>query len=193
MNGFVAKALAGLCAAGALGAAGCVEVSYRDWVDPCYPERYEHAARVETNAVMAPQLENGHVLDQTVWNTDFEAGTERLTPGGLEHLKYLARRRPHADPVVWVQLAQDVAYDPAAAERYTQRRFELTNRRVQAVQGFLAAYTAGTGEEFQVRVNDPGEVGQSAAGVGRSVLLMHASYQGALPGVVVVPGGPGAR
>jgi hypothetical protein len=188
MNGFIAKALAGLCGAGALGAAGCYGLSYRDWVDPCYPERYEYAARQETNGVMAPQIQNGHVLDQTVWNGDFEAGSDRLTPGGLEHLKYLARRRPHPDPIIWVQAAQDVGYDPAAAEQYTRKRFELTSSRVQAVQNFLTAYAAGSGAEFQVRVHDPAEAGQSAVGIGRAVQLMHASYQGTLPAT----GGAGA-
>ena len=74
---------------------------YRDLVDPCYPERYNYQARQEVVASYTPQVQNGHVLDQTVWNYDFEAGTDRLTGGGLEHLAYLARRRPQPDPVVY--------------------------------------------------------------------------------------------
>src|SRR3989442_571602 len=111
MKGLIATGLILGLAEGVALAGGC---QYRDLVDPCYPERYEHAARVEVRSIFAPQVHNGHVLDQTIWNSYFEAGTDRLTPAGLEQLAYLVRRRPAPDPVVYLQLAQDVpvAYDP---------------------------------------------------------------------------------
>jgi hypothetical protein len=181
MKGLIAKALAGACGAGLLAlAAGC-HCTYSDLVDPCYPERYEHMAKEEVNEALAPQMYNGHVLDQTVWNEHFEAGTDKLTAGGQEHLKYLARRRPHADPVVFLQAAQDVAYDPAHPDAYAKARFELNNKRIAAIQAFLDAYAAGDPQGFRVVVHDPAEVGQSSVGVGRSVLLMYNSYQGTLP------------
>ncbi len=64
------------------------------------------------------------MLDQTVWNYHFEPGTDKLTPGGLEHLAYLARRRPYPDPVVFLQTAQDVAYDPARRTKMRGARAE---------------------------------------------------------------------
>jgi hypothetical protein len=180
MKGLIAKALGGC---GLLALVGCcaTDCNYDNLVDPCYPQRYWAVARHEVNEATLPQLENGHVLDQTVWDHHFEAGTDKLTPGGLEHLKYLARRRPHADPVILLQAAQDVMYDPAHTDAYVQGRLDLTNKRVQAIQAFLGAYTAGTPQDFRVVVHDPAEVGQSSVGVARSVLLMHNSYQGALP------------
>jgi hypothetical protein len=193
MKGLIAKALWG---AGLLALVGCcsTDCCYDNLVDPCYPQRYWATSRREVNEAMVPQMENGHVLDQTVWDYHFEAGTEKLTPGGLEHLKYIARRRPHADPVVFLQAAQDVAYDPAHADAYVKDRVELTNKRQAAVQAFLGAYTNGTPQDFRVVVHDPGVIGQNSIGVARSVLLMHNSYQGALPSGAgaSVSGGGGA-
>src|SRR3954453_10883192 len=98
MNGFSAKAMTALALATAAAASqGCY--GYRDLVDPCYPQRYSFMARKEVKAALAPQVNNGHVLDQTMWNYHFEPGTDRLTAGGIEHLAYLARRRPAPDPL----------------------------------------------------------------------------------------------
>src|SRR5713101_895306 len=119
MKGFIAKTL---CGAGLLaGAFGCtwwgVE-SYSDLVDPCYPHRYNMAARQEVIGAVSPEMSNGHVLDQTVWNSHFEAGSDKLTPGGRIKLDQLARRRPAPDPIVYVQTAQDIAYDPGNADKF---------------------------------------------------------------------------
>src|SRR5262249_15993864 len=143
MKGLIKTALVGAFGTSLLALTGCVgtDCSYDDIVDPCYPQRYWAMSRREVNEAMAPQMMNGHILDQTVWDHQLEAGTDKLTPGGLEHLKYLARRRPHADPVIFLQAAQDVPYDPAAPDLYARARAELNNKRVQAVQKFLVAYT----------------------------------------------------
>ncbi len=94
-------------------------------------------------ASYTPQIANGHVLDQTVWNSDFEAGSDKLTGGGMEHLAYMARRRPQPDPVVYLETAQDVYYDPAKPNEMTDKRADLDARRVAAAQKFLTAQTAG--------------------------------------------------
>src|SRR5437879_6565216 len=104
MNGFIARTLAGLCLAGAVTAGGCfpernlTDTPYRNLVDVCYPQRYNVTARREVVDAFAPQVQNGHVLDQTIWNYDFDRGTDRLNQMGLEKLKYLTRRRPAPDP-----------------------------------------------------------------------------------------------
>ena len=86
MKGFITRAAGLVAGAAAVAGGGCY---YRDVVDPCWPERYNYVARQEVNAAFAPQVQNGHVLDQTVWNYDFEEGTDRLTAGGLERVAYL--------------------------------------------------------------------------------------------------------
>jgi hypothetical protein len=160
MKGLIKKKLA-VCVAGGLAVVGgCY---YRDLVDPCYPERYEYAARQEIEAAFAPQVANGHVLDQTIWNYQFEAGKDRLTPGGIEYLSYLARRRPCPDPTVYLQTSQDIIYDQAAPERFIEQRAALDARRMKAVKDFLTAQTAGRHVDFQVVVHDPADPGIAAA------------------------------
>src|SRR6516225_8236195 len=104
MKGFITKTLKTACGLGLLGMTGCF--GYYDLVDPCYPERYNSMARHEVNQAFAPQMQNGHILDQTIWNFKFEEGTDKLTPGGMDHLAYLARRRPCPDPTIYLQTAQ---------------------------------------------------------------------------------------
>src|SRR5262249_20338609 len=148
-------------------------------------------------AAIAPQVLNGHVLDQTVWNYHFEPGTDRLTQGGIEHLAYLARRRPCPDPMVYLQTAQDVPYDPAAPDKFAEARVNLDNRRIQAVQNYLTAQTAGRHLNFEVAIHDPGEVGLPATPVGITIQKLNMGYQGNLPtsagaGGASVSGGGGA-
>ena len=106
MKGFIAKTVVtvGLSGSALVMANGCCY--YRDLVDPCYPQRYEYAARMEVNQALAPQVRNGHILEQTVWNYEFEQGAPKLTPGGMEHLAYLARRRPTPDTCIYLQVAE---------------------------------------------------------------------------------------
>src|SRR5260370_21378742 len=75
---------------------GCSNQLY----DRCYPQRYNNLATREVNRAFSPQVLNGHVLDQTVWNHFFDPGTDRLTPVGQAHLQYLSPRRPCPDTTV---------------------------------------------------------------------------------------------
>ncbi|MFL5242742.1 MAG: hypothetical protein ACJ8FY_11595 [Gemmataceae bacterium] len=188
MKGLITKAILASGCAGMLGTLGGCNMTCKDLYDPCYPQRYEAVSREEAGSATVPQVQNGHVLDQTVWNYQFELGTDRLTPGGLDALAYLARRRPQADPVIYIQTAQDVAYDPVNPDRYSAARYDLDSKRIQAVQKFLNAQTAGRHQDFQVLVHDPAEVGLSANAVGVIVGKHNGSYQGTLP----VGGGGGA-
>src|SRR5262249_6068850 len=144
-------------------------------------ERYNAMAREEVVASFAPQVENGHVLDQTVWNYHFEAGKDVLTAGGRDHLVYLARRRPVPDPRIFLQTAYDVNYDPTAPEKYTNARNDLDTRRIQAVQKFLNAQVAGRPMAFDVTVHDPGEVGMAAVPMNASILQMYGGARGVMP------------
>ena len=179
MKGLIRKAAAALCCVSAAGGVGCV--TYHDLVDPCYPARYDAQARHEVADSYAPQIANGHVLDQTVWNSDFEAGTDKLTGGGMEHLAYMARRRPQPDPVVYLETAHDVYYDPARPNEMADKRADLDARRATATQNFLAAQTAGRRGEFQVLVHDPAEVGVVDVYAAREFGAMIGRAVGGLP------------
>jgi uncharacterized membrane protein YgcG len=179
MNGFIKKQAVGLCLIGGLTAlAGCS--CYRDIVDPCYPARYEAESRNLTIGGMAPQVNNGHVLDQTVWNYHFEAGSDKLTPGGVQTLAYLARRRPAPDPVVYVQTAQDIILDAGTVDKFADDRSKLDSKRVEAVRKALVAMTAGRGVTFEVLVHDPHEVGMSAIPMAKQIGLRDGGVQGVL-------------
>ena len=177
MNGFIKRQAVGLCLMGGLATlAGCS--CYRDIVDPCYPARYEAESRNIVIGSMAPQVNNGHVLEQTIWNYQFEAGTDKLTPGGAQALAYLARRRPSPDPVVYVQTAQDISTDNF--DKFADDRSKLDTKRVESVRKALAAMTAGRGVNFEVLVHDPHEVGMSSITMAREVMLRDSGVQGVL-------------
>src|SRR5437763_7237696 len=97
------RALAASCLAGGLASGGCWQ--YRDCVDPCWPERYSCEARHEVLASFSPQVANGHILDQTLWNWQFEPGTDRLNGAGMLQLDVLSRRRPVPDTRLFLQTA----------------------------------------------------------------------------------------
>jgi len=106
MNGLIRKTALGMCFGAAVTfVSGCVP--YRELVDPCWPERYNYEARHSVRDAFNAQAANGHMLDQTIWNEHFEVGTAVLTYAGKEHLKYLARRQPAPDPLVFVQWSWD--------------------------------------------------------------------------------------
>jgi hypothetical protein len=180
MNGFIGKTATAIFFAGGsmMVAGGCY--GYKDLVDPCYPDRYDYAARQNVKQCFGPQVQNGHILDQTIWNYDFEPGTANLTEGGKAHLTYLARRRPVVDTTVFLQVAHDISYDPAAPDKYSAERNELDNKRTKAIQDYLSAETAGRSVAFNIVRHDPAEVGQSAVSVNRSVVGMQAGAQGTL-------------
>jgi hypothetical protein len=184
MNGFIRKTvLVGCLLAGSV---GCCE--YRDLVDPCYPMRYSAMARNEVNMAFAPQVQNGHVLDQTVWNYFFEPGSDRLTQLGTDRLAYIARRRPAPDCNVWLQTAQDIPYDSAAPERMAEARHDLDTKRIASVQRYMTAYTAGHPVAFNIVVSDPSDPSISGTFINGAILQM---YGRARAGLLSSGGGGG--
>jgi hypothetical protein len=189
MKGFIARTLALSCGAALLATAGGCW-TYDDLVDPCWPQRYEKMAKDETNATSAPQIQNGHVLDQTVWNWMFEPGTERLTYGGQEHLAYVIRRRPFPDGQVFLQTAQDLTYDPTTPEKFAEARCDLDAKRIASVQKYLTAAAAGRHVDFQVTVIDPSDPGISAIPANLAVQKMYTGSTGILAGAGAGAAGP---
>lgn len=157
MNGFIRKSGTAAYLIGGLSLlAGCYR--YGEIVDRCYPQRYNWQAQQEVCEALAPQVNNGHVLDQTVWNWHFERGSSNLTLVGINHLQYLIRRRPQPDPCIYIAAAHDILYNSEApADLYVQARSKLDQSRVESVQKFVSAETAGRGLTFQVLVHDPAE------------------------------------
>jgi hypothetical protein len=154
--------------------------SNKDLYDRCYPQRYMSLARREVNLAFTPQVQNGQVLDQTVWNHHFELGTDRLTPGGMAALQMISRRRPCPDQTVYLATSLDLSYDPNCPDRYCGARQELDSRRVAAVQKYLTGLNCGRPVDFQVLVHDPSDVTISTMPATLSVIQMYARFRGGL-------------
>jgi hypothetical protein len=175
MKGLIKNIVVVLCGVAASAGVGCLPDRC---VDPCYPMRYGFMARQSINAAMAPQVQNGHVLDQTVWNSYFEPGKDKLTTSGLERLAYMARRRPFPDPVLYLQTAQDLIYDHNAPEKLAQERQTLDGKRIAAVQAYLAAQTAGRPVQFQVVIHDPAEPYMASAAANNMISQNYYRFMG---------------
>jgi hypothetical protein len=189
MKGFMKSALTAACLAGGLCSMGCYGgEKYRDCVDPCQIERYSAAARQEVITAFAPQVLNGHILDQTIWNYHFEPGTDKLNPSGLDKLDQIVRRRPQPDARVFLATARDVTYNAEKSDEYADTRRELDAKRSVAIQKYLAAQTAGRPVPFDVLIHDPADPGIPGAAVINAILSQRGVYSGRIGTV----GGGGA-
>lgn len=188
MARYMTKLVAGaVLAGGAALAAGCHSDGSDHWHgDPCWPDRYSNESRAAVVANFQPQVENGQVLDQTVWNMHFEFGTDKLNGAGMDKLDQIARRRPHPDPRVFIQTARDIAYDPAKSEEYGAKRQELDTKRTAAVQKYLGATLTGRQTSFDVQVHDPAMPGVEGA----APRIILPTPQQRVQGPVTVPAGP---
>ncbi len=170
------------CLAGSIGLVGCMGgARYRNLVDPCQFERYSSTARQEVVAGFAPQVENGHILDQTIWNYHFETGTEKLTLGGRDKIDQLIRRRPEPDPLFLIQTAHDVPpYDPQHPELTAEAIKTLNENRAKAVQDYVKAQTVGRPIPVQVAIHDPSDPAISGVGIGRALMMRNYMYMGSM-------------
>ena len=162
MNGFIKKTVAGSCLSVGLVliASGCVH--YRDLVDPCWPERYNSMSRHSIREMSTAQAERGHMLEQTIWNWHFEADpktggpTDKLNQAGIAKLGLITRTMPSPDFQLFLQTAQDIVYkEGIAPEKLVTQRQQLDERRMQAIQRFLATQTPlHGGGTYQIAVHD---------------------------------------
>ena len=139
---------------------GCF--GYRDVIDPYYPKRYNVDARNSVRTALAPQVSNGNVLDQTVWDFHFETGKPELNAMGKDHLKRLARRRPAAQEVIFLQVAQNP--DENANNK------ELNKARSENIKAYMTKISQDkVHPEFQVVLHDPAEVSGSGIEAARII------------------------
>jgi hypothetical protein len=159
------KLVGGAFLLGAALASGCGHTGekYNDLADQCWPERYAQESRKLVHANIEPQVQNGHILDQTIWNEHFDRGSEKLNASGMDKLDQLARRRPAPDTKIFLQTTRDLNYDAAKAEEYVTKRSELDGKRIAAIQKYLNTTTSGRGLSFEVAVHDPSVPGIDGA------------------------------
>jgi len=192
MKRYMTKLLSGAFLAGGVLATGChgfgggcADGSCTYCGDPCWPDRYSNEARAATVASFQPQVENGQVLDQTIWDMHFDYGTDKLNGAGMDKLDQLARRRPHPDCKLYLQTARDIAYDAEKPNDYVAKRNELDTKRVTAIQKYLAATLTGRPANFEVQVHDPAYPGIEGAAPRVVVPDPKTRIQGGGPNVIV--------
>jgi hypothetical protein len=153
---------------------------YRNFVDPCYPERYEYAARQAVIAPFAQQVHNGYVMNLTIWNYYFETGSDKLTLAGYEKLDSLARVRPGPDSKLYLQTARDLPAntDPAKAP---DLRADLDVKRATAIQKYMSSQPAFGGPvAYEIYVHDATPTGINAE---MGLRAYNGSFQGYRGGV----------
>ncbi|HXD85968.1 MAG TPA: hypothetical protein VN641_05725 [Urbifossiella sp.] len=196
MNRVVRAAAAAAVAAGGSGTIGCVHGNgpsdsamgggavYRQFVDTCYPERYNMTARYETLAPFAAQVNNGNVLNQTIWNWYFEPGTDVLTPAGHMKLDSLAQTRPAPDARIYLQAARDVAVTTENVDRAGQARENLTTRRAAAIQRYMGTQPVigGNAVAYEIYVHDPVTLGMPADFAAYAFRSQFRGYRGGIGG-----------
>ena len=194
MNGFITKNTLRLCfsAASLVSLIGCYH--YRELVDPCWPERYNAIARQSVRDMHNIQADKGHLLDQTIWNWQFEpekngAAGDKLNGAGMEVLRRISRTLPAPDMHLFVQNAQDIPYvDGVPPDKIINQREHLNRRRIDSILRFLATQpSAGGSASYQVAVHDfapPGLPGyQTVIAVERNDL----NIKGGIPQPFVSP------
>jgi uncharacterized membrane protein YgcG len=180
MDGIIHKcAKAVVLSAGLVTFVGC----YRDVVDTCYPDRYNFVAHNTVCATLKAQVNNGHVLDQTLWNWHFEEGKANLNDAGQEQVQALLRRRPQPDTVIYLQTAQvgsnlDVKFDPAAPEKTAVARKSLDDARRESVKTFVKALGASDLNVQIMDPHDPTQISLPAEQGARTIGLWNANAQG---------------
>lgn len=190
----------GLAAVLVSGSVGCHTLGQRDrdigdgermarYVDPCWPQRYSYAARQSVLAPFAAQVNNGAIIDQTIWNYHFENESDTLTPGGLQKLDSLVTRRPAPDTLLYLQTSLDIQYDPTNPDAFVETQQELNAKRAEAVQRYLSARTASRPMNFEIQVIDPSDPGLPAGMIAGSVRGLPGQYRSTITGFGGAGGG----
>lgn len=157
--------------------------TFHELVDPCYPERYSCKAREEVNDYRNAQVQNGLILEQTLFVHHFNPASEQLHPGGVALLQRLANRRPAPENVVYLQTAQNnYDLDFKKPEEYASKRKDLDDKRRVEVEKFLKMERPDV--NFTVVVSNPPKVGISGP-EGRAAVN---NVRGTARGYFMIPG-----
>ena len=133
--------------------------AYGNLVDLCWPERYNAMAAKSVNQAFAGQVNNGKVLDNTIYADMFVPGKAELTLAGYYKLDVLAKRRPAPPSKLYLQTAPDVTFDPTNPNDFIYKRADLNNRRKEAIITYLSARVAGRPVPWDIVIHDPPDVG----------------------------------
>jgi hypothetical protein len=147
-----------------------------------WPERNSYHAR---QAVLHPfevQQNNAAVVNDVVLNDHFDSGSDKLNGVGQDKLNQLARKMPAPNPTVYLQAANDVAFDEKAPEKTVVGRTELDQKRAAAVLAYLNTRPAPRGTAFTVQVIDVGNTSVNSVGPAAAVRGLQQQYRSGISG-----------
>ena len=197
MKRMIRAAVAAALVAGGTGSIGCANTGhqanegaaggggvYRSFVDPCWPERYNMEARAEVLAPFAQQVNNGSVLNQTIWNWYFETGSDKLTPAGQKKLDSIAQTRPSPDTRLYLQATRDVPVTNENMDKVGAERESLTAKRAASIQKYMGTQPAigGNATAYEIFVHDTPTLGMPAAFAASAYRSQGSGYTGGLQG-----------
>ncbi len=147
-----------------------------------WPERYNYQTR---QAVLYPfevQTNNAVAADGVILNAFFDDGTDKLNGVGRDKLNQLARKMPAANPTIYLQTANDVAFDEKAPDKAVAARAELDNKRQATVLAYLGTRPATRGTPFSVTVLDNADTTTQSTGPASAVRGLSNSYRSGVTG-----------
>lgn len=147
-----------------------------------WPERNSFLARESVLHPFETQANNATATNDVILNAFFENGTDKLNGVGRDKLDRLARKMPYPNPTVYLQTANDVAYDATAPEKSVAARGELDKMRAQAVLTYLAARPSQRGVPFSVHTIDIQDPTTNAVGPANAVRGLQLQYRSGITG-----------
>jgi hypothetical protein len=172
-----------LMATGCAGDRPSLQDRQTDNVDPCWIPRYSSYARKSVLDVHGAQVANGHDLHQTLMNYHFEQGSGELNPAGRAKLDQILRQRPTVDGKLNLQTARDINYDEKNPGALQSKRADLDSKRINSIQQYVSASTAGRNVTVDVTVKDPSDMSMDASGPSNAVRGLVGLYQSGIQGV----------
>jgi len=185
----VRAAVVAALTAGVLGAVGCaggpgLQARFQDVNNNnSWPERNNAIARQSVLHPFEVQQNNAAVVNDVILNTMFDSGSDKLNGVGREKLDQLARKMPAPNPVVWVQMSNDLVYDDKAPEKTVMARTDLDQKRAAAVFGYLNA-RPNRGVSYSVQVLDMGDPSINSAGPAAAVRGLTQQYKSGITGSI---------
>jgi len=153
-----------------------LEGRYDNLVDRSWPERYSYQAREPVLSAFEQQVNNAEILNQTMWNYHFDAGTAKLNANGREKLDLIARKRPSPDGKLYVQTARDLVYDDKSPEKLPGERIKLDVDRAQSVLAYMATQPISRMVTFDVQPIDAIDPGMNSQGPATAVRSLPSQY-----------------
>ncbi len=192
MNGFIKRTAAVVVLGSAAALPGCCKDATLGCYDNCWLERYSYQAKQSEMQTFDAQVNNGHVLDQTVFAYHFDARHGQADQGrpGAPGLPGAAPSSARPEDLFADGPGPALRLGRAGAIQQRSQRTGLQARGGDSA--FLNADTAGRPMAFEVIVHDAPTPGLATQPIGNAVQRHYDSFTGSLATGTAAGGGGGA-